>query len=222
MFSNVARRLLSYVSGGLLCLGLATTMIPTEADAAQGCRRASVSGASKTIDPGRINQRLLNAALVAEINYLRCRRNLPQLSATTGLHKAAVSHSRWMAKSRRLTHNSSIRGKQTPSQRIRATGGKIRMGSENIAKVSYYRLDEVGRFRIGNGGRCDFSTSSGARITPHSYDSLAKYVANLWYTSSGHRKNLLDGRARMIGTGAGFDARARNCGDIYLTQAFAG
>lgn len=207
---------------GALCLVVAMGIAPTTADAAPGCRRPVISGADQTINPSRINQRLLNEALVAEVNYLRCRRGLPALAPTTGLRRAAEGHSLWMARSRSLTHVSNQSGRRTPSQRILGATGKVHMGSENIAKVSLYRLDEVGRFRITDASNCGFAAANGARIGRHSYASLAQYVASLWNRSQGHRENMLDRRARMVGTAAGFDASGRNCGQIYLTQAFAG
>lgn len=207
---------------GAICLALALDGIVTPADAAPGCRRPQVSGAAQAIDPGRINQRLLNAAVLAEVNYLRCRKGLSGLAPTAGLRRAAEGHAKWMARARNLSHVTNIRGKRTPSERIISAGGKVRMGSENIAKVSLYRLDEFGSFRITNAANCQFAASNGARIGRHSYESLARYVASLWYNSRGHRKNMMDGRARLVGTAAGFDPRARNCGQIYISQAIAG
>lgn len=207
---------------GLICLLLVVSLTATRTEAAQGCRRASVAGANQPINPSRINQRLLNAAVVAEVNYLRCRKGLPRLSEASSLRRVAEGHSRWMARSRTLTHVSNLRGKRTPSERIIGTGIDVRMGSENIAKVSLYRLDGIGRFRITDASSCQFATPSGARIGRHTYASLAQYVATLWYHSKGHRRNILDGRARLVGTAAGFDGKAHHCGQIYVTQALAG
>ncbi|WP_068108543.1 CAP domain-containing protein [Tropicimonas marinistellae] len=205
-----------------LALTVLVVLNAEPADAARSCARAPVSGVDQPVDPKRIDQRRLNAAILSEVNYLRCRKGLSQLAAPGSLQKVAAGHSRWMASKGRLTHMSDRRGKQTPKDRVVSTGLVKRMGSENIAKVSLYRLDEVGRFRIDDAAACRFRTTNGNRIGPHTYGSLARYVANLWYNSSKHRKNLMDGRARMTGTGASFDARGRNCGNIYLTQNFAG
>lgn len=205
-----------------LSLIAALFVAPSPAEAAKSCPRPTISGGNSPVDPGRIDQRKLNAAILAEVNYLRCRKGLPQLAAQSGLRSVAEGHSKWMARAGRLTHNSNRSGQQTPQQRVVSTGIKLRMGSENIAKVSLYRLDEVGRFRIVDRSSCQFTTANGERISRHTYASLARYVAGLWYQSSGHRKNMMDGRAKLVGSGAGFDARAGNCGHIYVTQAFAG
>lgn len=209
---------------GVMALAAATMFAlsgaPTEA--AGSCARPAVSGGNQPVNPNKIDQGRLNAAILAEVNYLRCRKGLTKLAAPAGLQKVAANHARWMARAGSLTHTSNRSGQRTPKQRVVSTGLVKRMGSENIAKVSLYRLDQVGRFRIESAANCQFSTTSGNRISRHTYASLAQYVAKLWYNSSGHRKNLLDGRARMTGTGAGFDAQGGNCGSIYVTQNFAG
>lgn len=212
----------SRILTGALSLLLACTFsaVPNTAEAA--CARVNVSGTDRVVDPNRIDQQRLNAAVLAEVNYLRCRKGLSTLDAPSRLRKVAADHSRWMASHSRLSHTSDRRGRQTPQERVVSTGLVKRMGSENIAKVSLYRLDQVGRFRIDDAARCQFRTYSGTRITPHTYGSLARYVAELWYESKAHRKNLMDGRARLTATGAGYDARGRNCGSLYLTQNFAG
>lgn len=206
-----------------LCLAAALALtVPAVQTEAASCSQPSPDGLSQPIDPSRIDQKRLNAAIAAEINYLRCKKGRRELNTPASLRKVAESHSRWMANAGRLTHTSDRRGQQTPQQRVVSTGIDLRMGSENIAKVSLYRLDEFGRFRIEDAGSCRFSTMDGARISRHTYGSLARYAAQLWYKSSKHRQNLMDGRASMTGTGAGFDARGGKCGAIYLTQNFAG
>ncbi|SFC65613.1 CAP domain-containing protein [Tropicimonas isoalkanivorans] len=205
-----------------LAVAAAVSLPATTAEAAGGCARPAISGGNQPVDPGRIDQARLNAAIVAEVNYLRCRKGLSRLAAPAGLQKVAAGHARWMARAGTLTHTSNQSGRRTPQQRVVSTGLVRRMGSENIAKVSLYRLDEVGRFQIKNAESCSFATANGNRIGRHTYSSLARYVARLWYNSSAHRRNLMDGRARMTGTGASYDARGRNCGNIYITQNFAG
>ncbi|MFD0982105.1 CAP domain-containing protein [Tropicimonas aquimaris] len=216
-FTDRKRPLLAFC----LISALALSLPVARADAAS-CTRTAPSGLNQPIDPARIDQNRLNAAIAAEINYIRCTKGRPALATPSSLRKVAVGHSRWMASASRLTHTSNRRGQQTPQQRVVSTGIDLRMGSENIARVSLYRLDEFGRFKIDDAGSCRFSTMDGKRISRHTYGTLARYAAQLWYKSSAHRKNLMDGRARMTGSGAGFDARGGRCGEIYLTQNFAG
>ena len=197
-------------------------LAPEAADAARACKQPSVSGGNRPVEPGRINQSLLNAAIAAQVNYLRCRKGLPQLSSQPRLRKVAEGHARWMARARNLTHNSNVPGKRTASARVISTGIDLRMGSENIAKVSLYQLDGIRQFRISNASACQFATQKGAPIARHSYNTLAKYVAGLWYESAKHRQNMMDPRAKMVGTAAGFDPKAQYCGQLYITQNLAG
>ncbi|MFV0359076.1 CAP domain-containing protein [Tropicimonas sp.] len=217
-----ARKLRRSALCGMMFLVLVVVVSAGSAAAAPSCSRTRIAGAEKLVDPGRIDQRLLDASVLAEVNYLRCRKGLAKLAPANGMRRAAETHARWMARAHDLTHLSSLRGKRTTSQRILAAARNIHMGSENIAKVSLYRLDEAGRYRIVDAPGCHFETGKGTRIGRHSYASLARYVTDLWYRSGGHRKNMMDRRARIAGAGAGYDPRAGNCGGLYISQTIAG
>lgn len=208
-------RIAVVLTGAALLLAL-----PTTADA---CARKVSKAAAQTVVPAsRINQKLLGDAVRAEVNYHRCRVGLAEVAnAGTPLAKEARNHSRWMAKSQQLTHRSTVPGRASLKQRIKASGLPFRTGSENIGMVHRYQIDSR-RFKILNASQCKFSTQKGQPLPAHSYASLARQIVDLWMDSPPHRRNILDRQARKVSTAVAFDPNAKYCGRYWLTQNFIG
>lgn len=204
----------------LLAVAVLLFAAPTAADA---CTRAVSASAARTIVPaGRINQKMLDDAVRAEVNYHRCRAGLPSVSrAGAGMAKEARLHSRWMAKSQQLTHRSTVPGRATLKQRVKASGASFRTGSENIGMVHRYQIDNR-RFKILSSSECKFASYQGQPLPAHSYASLARHAVNLWMNSPGHRKNILDRQVTKVSTAVAFDPKAQYCGRFWLTQNFIG
>lgn len=194
--------------------------LPSTADA---CTRQVSKAAAQTIVPAsRINQKLLSDSVRAEVNYHRCRAGLSSVdSAGAPLAKEARAHSRWMAKKQQLTHRSTVPGRASLKQRIKASGVNFRTGSENIGMVHRYRIDNR-QFRIMNANKCQFATYEGQALPAHSYASLARHIVDLWMNSPSHRRNILDRKARKVSTAVAFDPNAQYCGRYWLTQNFIG
>ncbi|MDF1872314.1 CAP domain-containing protein [Vannielia sp.] len=190
--------------------------------AASACTRAPVAGAQATLQPGQINQTLLDASIASEVNFQRCRLGLRPLGKAPALQRTASEHASWMARKAKLSHKSTRPGRATVKARILSSGLKVRRGSENIAKVALYKVEEAGGYRIVNASACQFASRSGAPIPRHTYGSLSRYVVGLWMKSPHHRVNIVDRKVSIAGTAAAIDPRGRNCGSIYLAQNFAG
>ncbi|MCG6884938.1 MAG: CAP domain-containing protein [Silicimonas sp.] len=191
--------------------------------AAEACTRNVSKTAAKTIVPaGRINQKIFDDAVRAEVNYHRCRAGLSSVaSAGAPMAKEARGHSRWMARSQQLTHQSTVPGRASLRQRVKAAGISFRTGSENIGMVHRYRIDNK-RFKIASTGQCQFLGSNGQLLPAHTYASLARHVVDLWMSSPGHRRNILDNRVSRVSTAVAFDPKAQYCGRYWLTQNFVG
>lgn len=202
---------------------VAGAAIAFSATYAEACSRAVPAKAKTTIVPtSRINQSLLDDAIRAEVNYHRCRAGRSQLAdAGTGLGRVAQAHSNWMAKTQILSHKSTVPGRASLSQRVKASGVRFRTGAENIGVVHRYQIDNQ-RFRILNSSACQFATYDGQSLDAHSYASLARHAVTLWMNSPGHRKNILDRRVKAISTAVAFDPNAQYCGKFWLTQNFIG
>ncbi|HHI70402.1 MAG TPA: CAP domain-containing protein, partial [Rhodobacteraceae bacterium] len=181
----------------LVILGGLTAALPASAKA---CSRPSVAGSDKVIVPGkRINEALLDAAVRVEVNYYRCRAGLRPVRSEPRLRKIAKGHSKWMARARNMSHHSTVSGRRTFGDRIKASGIRWKAAAENIGMVYRFRMEQK-LFFSEAGATCQFTNSAGQRIPPHSYKSLANYVVKLWMNSPGHRKNILDRRMTMVGT----------------------
>ncbi|MEM9425727.1 MAG: CAP domain-containing protein [Pseudomonadota bacterium] len=191
--------------------------------AAEACTRTVSKTAAQTIVPAsRINQKLLSDSVRAEVNFHRCRAGLsPVANAGAPLAKEARAHSRWMASSQQLTHRSTVPGRASLKQRIRASGVSFRTGSENIGMVHRYQIDNR-RFKILSSSQCRFATQQGQPLPAHSYASLSRHIVDLWMNSPGHRRNILDRSARRVSTAVAFDPNAQYCGRFWLTQNFIG
>jgi uncharacterized protein YkwD len=192
------------------------------AGTASACSRDTVSGANAVIDPrGGIDAALLDAAIRSELNYHRCKAGRSALSGNVGLRQVAGTHAKWMAKTATVSHQSGVAGQSTLKARMSTSGVKFRAGSENIGMVHRFRIDGQS-FRIRDAGSCSFATQAGETIGAHSYGTLARHMVDLWMASSKHRKNILDPKVSMVGSAAGFNAKAPYCGQFFMSQNFAG
>ncbi len=190
--------------------------------ATNACALARVSGVDAVVPAsGRIDARLIDASIRAEVNYQRCRAGLGELAEAPGLAEAATTHAKWMARSRTMSHDSSVPGQSSVLARLQSAGIDFRAGSENIGMIARYGIDGI-QFRIRDASACAFATQAGETIGAHSYQSLARHIVNLWAASPAHRKNMLDPKVRMVGSGAGFDPSAPYCGAFYVSQEYAG
>lgn len=198
-------------------------LLATLPAAAEACTRKVSQTAAKTVVPSsRINQKLLNDAVREEVNYHRCRAGLPALTrAGAPLASEARKHSQWMAKRQQLTHRSTVAGRTSLKQRIRASGVSFSMGSENIGMVHRYRIDNQ-RFKIVDSSQCKFTAMNGKPLPAHSYATLSRQIVDLWMNSPGHRRNILDRKAKKVSTAVAFDPKSQYCGRFWLTQNFIG
>jgi uncharacterized protein YkwD len=189
--------------------------------AAPACTLAPTAGASQTLpDAAVLNAARLDAAILARVNYARCRAGIAALAPAPALARVARVQARWMAERRNLTHNGGPRGMRSLRARLAASRIAYRAGAENIATASLYRID--GR-TVGIGrAPCTFLDANRRPIPRQSYASLAAEVVTNWLASPGHRRNILDRRFRWAGSGAGFDRGGQFCGTFYLAQLFAG
>lgn len=185
------------------------------------CAVQRVAGTEKTISSKQINQSLLDAAILAEVNFYRCKYGLRKLAPARGLRKQASKHSLWMAKSGKLSHNATKGSARTLTSRLKSSGQKFKTGAENIGVMRLYDIDGR-RFLIRSSGQCVFTTPSGKPLGRHSYRSLAQLAVREWMESPGHRKNILLRTASHMGSGGGIRPNSRHCGAVFLTQIFLG
>lgn len=201
---------------GFLIAG-ALLVLLSQADSAAACARKGLSSVSKTAVPeAGIDQRLLNQAIVAEVNFHRCRAGLRPLSVSSNsLISQAKTHSDWMAKKKKLAHHNSIPGRETPGKRVASAGISYRAAAENLVMVHRFQIDNR-RFKTVNRRQCQFAVN-GRLVRTHSYASMARFAVDLWMASPAHRQNILRPDASITAVGASF-VRDKYCGQFWLTQ----
>ncbi len=192
-------------------------LVASLSSAEAGCRLQPVSGANQALPAKNVNLSLLNKALVAEVNYARCKNGRSALQGVASLSKQADGHSKWMARARKLTH----KGRNSLTGRLKGSGVRFRTGAENIGVFHVYQVDGVMTKDVDI-RNCRIAYMDGRTVPRHSYASLAKMSVTYWMTSSKHRKNLLNRKIQLLGNGSGIDSKAARCGKIYMTQIFAG
>ena len=185
------------------------------------CTVEPVSGGDHALRiDGKLDASRLDRAILAAANYHRCRHGLSALQPLSALRDPAKTHSNWMARRNRLSHKSNVRGMQTLKDRINSTGLAARAGSENLAQLPLFNLSP--RFRVIDSESCRFAAPNGSRLTPHSYQSFAARVVEMWMDSPGHRRNLLSRKTTHMAAAATVRPDAKTCGTIYVTQLFVG
>lgn len=190
--------------------------------AALACSRTSVSGSDATIGArAGMDAVLLDQAILVELNLRRCQNGLGPLRSSANLRSVALNHAKWMARNTTVSHQSSVPGQSTLSARMSSSGVDFTTGAENIGMVHRFQLDGQS-FKIRDGASCAFATYGGKPISAHSYASLARYAVDLWMASSGHRRNILNPRVSIVGSAAALNSDTQYCGQVYLTQDFAG
>lgn len=185
---------------------------------------AGLKEAGQAIDPAEFNEELLSAAIFHESNRRRVENGLAALSYHAKVRKAALQHSRLMAKHGVLSHATPKSKKDIqPVERLRKMGLDPRYSAENIG-FDFLVQYESGRefyLREGKDGAMQFSYEpQGPALPPHTYLSFAKLIVQEWLDSPEHRKNLLSPHPRFLGIGAALHQVEKNMDRIYATQNF--
>ncbi len=199
---------------------IAAVLLLCVTSAAAACTRTEVSGANARIEPSQgINAALVDAAILSEMNYQRCRIGASPLTRNAGLRATAAKYSSWMAKTMTVSHRSSAPGQSTLRARMSTSGVSFSVGAENLAMVHRFRVEGVS---VRKTGGCNFVRSNGKAVGAHSYATLARYVVDLWMASPSHRRNVVARDVSMVGSAASFNGNAPYCGQFYIAQNYAG
>ncbi len=135
---------------------------------AERVRRAPVLGrpvrlvSETSLAAGRFDPAPVVAAVLREANATRHEHGSGVLVQDAALTRAALAYARELADRREIEHLSPTPGRRTFRERIEAEGARMRVGGENLARLS--------------------STA----------ELLSDRVVRAWLRSPGHRVNLLD------------------------------
>jgi uncharacterized protein YkwD len=199
-----------------------TTLFCAVAGASSACDEPNFGSKFSDTIPSKPDQKLFTQALLLATNYERCKVGKASLGTHATLRKAALIHSRNMAKTKVFSHNSRADNARTVKARAKLVNLKWRWLAENIALQNRYRFGNRVPFRIVDQAACKFKNSkTGKPIAAHTYASLAQDVTKSWMASKGHRQNIHSRYAGRMAAALVFDETAPNCGKIYITQVFS-
>jgi len=178
------------------------------------------SAYDRRINSGSINQDLFNRAILYYTNKIRCRRGVPLLESTRDVLGAANTQARNMARTRTYSHDINIAGARNLRERMRAQTRNFRTAGENIAKNFVYVLNGRPYIPADN---CAFRYLNTRQPVPiHTYRSLAQELVSAWEASPGHLVNIINRRYTRMGAAFSIDRRGQLCGEVYVSQVFAG
>lgn len=179
------------------------------------------SGPDARISRTHIDQEMLQRAILAEVNYVRCTHGRRPLALETeSLTRVALGHSAWMAGAGMMSHTGGKQTGRTLTDRVHRAGLRPRTYAENLAFLPRYRFGGS-KFKVADRAACSFLSLDGQPIGQHTYRSLARRVVQMWMESPGHRRNLLDPSQRRMSAAASLSAEGY-CGRFYVTQIFTG
>ncbi|MGB0177770.1 MAG: CAP domain-containing protein [Owenweeksia sp.] len=205
----------------ILSLAMATPLLWQNDDYSRYTSEAFFERADvqQKIDPDRLDEELLNAAVFYASNEARLEKRKTPLAFDQYLKIAASLHSDVMEKEGFIGHeNSQNRELRTPMMRIEKAGGNFNATAENIARVNVFVLGPRMEYFTDKQGRK--TDRQGNPLVTHSYASLARMIVNGWMDSKGHRKNLL-GEYDHLGCGVSVITYSRQgIPEILITQNF--
>jgi uncharacterized protein YkwD len=175
----------------------------------------------RPIDPQKVDQALLAAALFHETNRLRQKHGRPPLGRDARLDAAARMQATSMARKNYLDHiNPHDPERRTPKDRAQMAGFEFRFLAENVATqfaIQYQSGRTVYRVPAGTG----FSyRSDGPPIPRHTYRTFAAVVLAQWMDSPGHRRNILSDEPERFGSDCRLRQGQSGLDQFYCVQLF--
>lgn len=134
-------------------------------------RGAALAAGRSGVLPSNVDPAPLAELVLREANVLRRRHGAGALRTDATLTRAAVRYAQELADRREIEHVSATPGRRTFRERIEAEGARVRIGGENLARLT-----------------------SSAEV-------LGERVVDAWLRSPGHRYNLLDPIFARTGVG---------------------
>lgn len=199
-----------------------TAIFCTFASGTLACTAPTFGPKFQTAIPQKPDQKLFSKAVLIATNFERCKAGKGTLGTHATLRKAALIHSRNMAKTKVFSHTSRAGNAKTVKDRAKLANLKWRWLAENIALQSRYQFGDGVPFRVIDAGACKFGNSkTGAPIPAHTYASLAQDVTASWMASKGHRKNIQSRYAGRMAATLVFEGSGTTCGQYYITQVFS-
>jgi len=220
------RRMWDRVLPLVLCIPLASVIPPVSQNHVSRTKSEYRNPASvdQSLNPRRLDRKLLEKALVDVTNRVRERYRLDACRYYVKLKNAARGHSEDMVRHDFFSHVSPVPARRQLVDRIQLAGvaRANTVVGENIGVDYYLKIADVPYYKTYRNGQVVYiSHETDEVIGYQSYREFSESMVDKWMRSPGHRENILNGDFDRIGIGVasgkynGFDA-------IYVTQNFMG
>lgn len=157
------------------------------------------------VDSENFDFDLLEEMVIEKVNEERSSRGLSILKLDRKLGKAAANHSIYQAKKKRMTHNQTSGKNKTVSERVKNTGAKFEMISENVAFT-----DAFGEVEMKVGRKKQIFKAD-------TYQGLADIFFMGWKNSKPHLGAIINKNFTHTGISFCFDNQKKR---LYATQVF--
>jgi len=125
------------------------------------------------------------------VNTLREKKKLPNLVWDAVLYRAAIDHAEYLIHEEKISHNQTLKGKKTPTERVKIHGGiTYTTVGENIVEIT------LGVQII----------SKGVLRSTVTYESAASAMAALWKSSPGHYSNIISKNYNCTALAVSYDS----------------
>lgn len=151
--------------------------------------------------PESFSAEKLEIEIIRLTNKLRKDNNREPLVHRPVLDEVARRHSHEMANLNYFSHQSPVKSNRTAEMRLRNSGADYSVLAENIAKEPLVR-----------------SFWSDGRIEYYTWADVAQNTVRHWFTSIGHRRNMLMPDIEEIGVGAQLGGLDTPTPFVYVTQ----
>ncbi len=160
------------------------------------------------IDPAKFNQKLLEQMVQFKVNEYRKSKGLRPMLFNEKLYLAAKDQSDYIQTRNKLTHDQTVKGKETVADRLRFyTKSSNFSVAENIART--YVL--IPAYNYDSSGKTNLSTAK-------TYEEAATFMFNSWKQSSIHNANMLSSDFSSTALCIYFDSRDNS---LTAVQVFA-
>ncbi len=149
----------------------------------------------------------LNAAIFYASNEARIAEGLEPVEHSALLEELATSYAKRVDATGTIAHVDPETGTD-PKARFEAAGITNPFASENLATDVLIQMKSGEPVYEVDASKGLFSREPRGEPLPfHTYSSLGRSFVESWLNSPGHRRNLLEPRAKQLGTGSALDTR---------------
>lgn len=173
----------------------------------------------EAIEPGKLDQQLLEAAVFFASNEARSDYNQPVFLHAPSLQRAATRHAGYLKKIGQLEHfNRQERTQRKMGDRVQQAGGDFEAVAENLERIHLLELGKNNLYYLNKQGQA--VDKNGHPLRKLSYAEAARAAVKNWLQSKGHRANLL-GKYAYLGVGASEVVWSeKGIPQVYLVQNF--